>query len=274
MKIEVRIKKEVRSRGGRFLLDSSFASDGDFVAIFGPSGSGKTLTLRALSGLMSPDEGKLVVGDRVLFDSAKGINTPARTRNIGYVFQDYALFPHLSVRDNVEFGLKRKWGWRISAEQKDWTEELLCAFGIEHLAGSYPAQISGGQRQRVALARALVTRPALLLLDEPFAALDTVLRARMREELLATRERFGIAMVMITHDPEDVRVLARTVVMYEEGRVASVGDSRDFQEGFKRFGRPVASGCEARAKGTPPLPPSKGDSVLGAFTGRISPLRN
>jgi molybdate transport system ATP-binding protein len=227
LKIRVCIRKIVRSSGASFLLDASFSSESDFIVIYGPSGSGKTLTFRAIAGLLRPDEGSISVGNRVLFDSQQAIDLPARNRGIGFVFQDYALFPHLSVRSNIEFGLKNLRKWQINKAEREYSTELMESFGLAHLARSYPRELSGGQRQRVALARALIRRPDLLLLDEPFASLDTVLRSRLRNELLAAQQRFDIPIMMITHDPEDARRLARTVVIYEGGKVTRLIGAAD-----------------------------------------------
>ena len=213
------IKKRLWSGRRVFRLEVAFASDKDFVVLFGPSGAGKSLTLQAIAGLITPDEGRIVVGERIIFDSSRKIRVPARHRNVGYVFQDYALFPHLTVAHNVSFGLKRGWPWYLPLGERLRLEEVLEIFELTPLKDCLPRDLSGGQRQRVALARALIRRPSLLLLDEPFSSLDALLRAKMRQELLRIKERFAIPVILITHDPEDVAALAETVVVYENGRV-------------------------------------------------------
>jgi molybdate transport system ATP-binding protein len=224
MRIEVDIGKTLHSNGRDFRLDVKFSCTDDLCVIFGPSGAGKSLTLRAIAGLEKPDYGRIVVGDKVLFDSMAGINLRASDRAVGYLFQDYALFPHLNVEENVGFGVKRWWEHRLPAEAAHRVAELLDLFELRGFNKAYPAQLSGGQRQRVALARALIRHPDLLLLDEPFAALDPLLRGRMRAELLAKRSMFKVPMLAITHDPEDASVLAETVVIVNQGRVEKVVD--------------------------------------------------
>jgi molybdate transport system ATP-binding protein len=227
MNLQVDIQKRLWSGRRVFSLDVSFATDRDVVVLFGPSGVGKSLTLQAIAGLITPDTGRIVAGGRVLYDSRERIRVPARGRDVGYVFQDYALFPHLTVARNVAFGLKRGWPWYLPRGDRLRLEEVLDIFELTDIQHSLPRDLSGGQRQRVALARALIRRPGLLLLDEPFSALDAPLRARMRQELLKVRGRFNVPVILITHDPEDVAALAETVVLYEAGRIRQVRDLAD-----------------------------------------------
>jgi molybdate transport system ATP-binding protein len=222
MEIVVNISKNLVSGGRRFFLNASFTTCEDIIVLFGPSGSGKTLTLHAIAGLMKPDSGEISVDGQVFFDSKEKINLPARKRDIGYVFQDYALFPHLNVRENVGFGLKKLWQWRLSREDQVQVNSILEIFEIRQVADVRPHELSGGQRQRVALARALVKKPSLLLLDEPFSALDAYLRVKMRSELKEIQKRFRIPIIVITHDPDDVSALAKTIVVYNDGRIQSI----------------------------------------------------
>lgn len=222
MNIHVDIEKKLTGSGRNFNLGVSFASDREAVVIFGPSGSGKTVTLHSIAGLVTPDRGRIVVEGRVLFDSDRGVNLPARERGVGYVFQDYALFPDLSVRKNVAFGLETRWPLSLSSSSQAMVEGLLDAMDLRELADELPRDLSGGQRQRVALARALARQPRLLLLDEPFSALDPLSKLRMRSEFVSLRERLSIPFIVITHDPEDVEALAETLVHFDAGRVGSV----------------------------------------------------
>jgi len=221
MQLQINIQKTLGDGRRRFQLDSKFQSAEKFVVLFGASGSGKSLTLRAIAGLEQPDSGRIVAGGRVLFDAVAGINIPARERQIGYMFQDYALFPHLSVEKNLAFGLSGILR-RMAAPQQQLVDEFLEIFQLTGLRRAMPRDLSGGQRQRVALARALITRPRLLLLDEPFSALDPLLRLKLRRGLKEIQEHFDIPVVLISHDPEDIDMFAETLVCYEAGQIRTV----------------------------------------------------
>lgn len=219
MALTVAIRKRLETAGRRFVLDVAFETQAQRVVLFGPSGSGKTLTLQAVAGLLRPDEGAIRLGACTLFDSATGIDLKPQLRHIAYLFQDYALFPHLNARQNIAFGLHRGWLNPARRDAHPDVEYWLDALDLRGVAGSHPVHLSGGQKQRVALARALVSKPQLLLLDEPFSALDHALRERMRSELLALQTRLDIPMLLITHDPEDVAAFGDEVVRLVDGRV-------------------------------------------------------
>jgi molybdate transport system ATP-binding protein len=230
--IDVDLQLSVSDGQRRFDLRVAFSTDAPFAALYGPSGSGKTLTLQAIAGLLHPAKGHIRIDGRTLYDSAAGIHMPPSQRRIGYLFQDYALFPHLSVRKNIEFGLT---SWRRGLPEKDraQVQALLESFGLAAMADSRPATLSGGQRQRVALARALACQPQILLLDEPFASLNPMLRQSLRAELAEVRRQWGIPALMITHDVEDVLALADVAFVYEQGQVAKevnlrTAESREF----------------------------------------------
>ncbi|WP_077037071.1 ATP-binding cassette domain-containing protein [Pelomonas sp. KK5] len=219
MSFEVRFRKTLPGSG--FALDIAFATTARRTVIYGPSGAGKSLTLQALAGLQRPDEGRIACDGEALFDAAAGIDLPARRRRFGYLFQDYALFPRLTVRQNIAFGLRR--GWLNPPRRVDdpAVQRWLQAFELEGVAGQLPGELSGGQRQRTALARALVSEPRALLLDEPFSALDAALRARLRDELQQLLDRIDIPMLMITHDAEDLERFGQQRLLLEAGRIVA-----------------------------------------------------
>ena len=205
----------------RFDLEVRFASDAERLVLHGASGAGKTQTLKMIAGIARPDRGRVVVADRALYDSASRISLSAQERRLGYVFQDYALFPHLTVRQNIAFGLRRGWLNPARSFADAAVERWIATFHLAAVAGHYPHQLSGGQRQRTALARALVNGPDALLLDEPFAALDKALARRLRGELKELQEHLRVPMLLITHDDDDLRDLAHGVVELQGGRVVA-----------------------------------------------------
>ncbi|MDP9650621.1 MULTISPECIES: sulfate/molybdate ABC transporter ATP-binding protein [Paraburkholderia] len=219
MPLEVDIHKTFVSAERRFTLDVAFTATTQRVVLFGPSGAGKSLTLQAIAGLLRPDEGKITLHSNALFDSKLNVDLKPQARKVAYLFQDYALFPHLNVRQNIGFGLQRGWFNPRARSSHAQIDYWLDALELRGVAGNYPAQLSGGQKQRVALARALVAQPQLLLLDEPFSALDSTLRQRMRLELSDLQTRLDIPMVLITHDPDDVAAFGDQVVQISDGRV-------------------------------------------------------
>ena len=213
---------ELGVRRPAFMLDLTLAAGpGEVVVLLGPNGAGKSTALRTLAGLLPLDAGRIEVGGAVLADSASGVHLPPHARPVGVVFQDYLLFPHLSVLDNVAFGLQAKGVRRSEARRRAST--WLDRIGIAELAGARPRSISGGQAQRVALARTLATEPALLLLDEPLAALDARTRLQVRTELRRHLSGFAGATVLVTHDPVDAAVLGDRLVVVEDGRVVQSG---------------------------------------------------
>lgn len=211
---------------GDFSLDLSLdAADGDTIGLLGPNGSGKSTTLRCLAGLDAPQTGRIDIAGVTVVDTTRGIDLPPEQRSVGFVFQDYLLFPHMSVLDNVAFGLRARGEARRSAERR--AREWLDRLEIGDLASRKPGRLSGGQAQRVALARALVIEPDLLLLDEPLAALDAGTRASVRSLLRRHLADFHGAVVMVTHDPMDAMVLADRVVVLEDGHAVQAGTPGD-----------------------------------------------
>ena len=200
---------------GNFTLTVDERLSGRITALFGPSGAGKTTVLDAIAGLRTPTSGSIVVGDRTLFSSGNGTNTPTHDRHIGYVPQDVALFPHMNVRRNVLYGRRPRQRLELPA--------VAGMLEISHLLDRRVDELSGGERQRIALARALMSSPELLLLDEPLAAVDLELRRRILPYLERVRDDLGIPIIYVTHDAEDVRRFADAVVVLAAGRVSRNG---------------------------------------------------
>ena len=197
-----------------FTIDIDISFEGGILVIQGESGAGKTTLLDCIAGLKSPDMGSISIGDRILYSSEKSINLPVKDRNIGYLFQSYALFPHMSVMDNVLYGLKSR-----KIKDFSYAEKVLDSFGIHHIKDKLPSNISGGEKQRTALARAIATRPALLLLDEPFSALDRDTKASVYEEFVSFKENFHMDTILITHDEKEAKLLGDRIIHLKDGKV-------------------------------------------------------
>jgi molybdate transport system ATP-binding protein len=218
--IEFTLGKHLDSASGPLQLDVEARIESkSFVTLFGPSGAGKTTILRMLAGLLQPEHGRIVVDGVTWFDVARRINLPPQQRAIGFVFQDYALFPNLTVRENIAYAVPR--------EEKEWVDELLDLTGLHQLRDRMPSTLSGGQRQRVALARAVARKPRLLLLDEPLSALDMSLRNQLQDELAALHRRFGLTTLMVSHELGEVFKLSEKVLRLEGGRIVESGTPRE-----------------------------------------------
>jgi molybdate transport system permease protein len=219
MSLEVAIEKKVLG----FRLAVEFTADSAPLGLLGPSGSGKTMTLRAIAGLETPDRGRIVLHGRVLFDSERGIDVPPRARRMGLLFQNYALFPHLTVAENIAFGLRRI----PDAERDRRVREQLAAAHLEGFAERYPRTLSGGEQQRVALARALAIEPVALLLDEPFSALDTHLRSALERQLRETLASYGGSTLFVSHNLEEAYRVCEKLVVLANGIVAAEGPKEE-----------------------------------------------
>lgn len=208
--ITVDIKKKLLGVNGSFeLAVNTTIGEGSFVSLNGKSGSGKTTLLRILAGLDIPDSGRITVGGSVWFDSEQKINLAPQKRKIGFVFQDYSLFPNMSVRENIAF----------SAADADFVEELLELTELRELEKRHPASLSGGQQQRVALARAVARKPDILLLDEPLSALDKETRGKLQDEILRLHAKFGITTLLVSHDVSEMFKLSKRMIVLEGGRI-------------------------------------------------------
>jgi len=218
--LQMRLRKSFRPRGAPdFLLDVECEAGPGITAIFGPSGSGKSTWLECIAGLQQPDAGRITLNGQVLSDVTAGVHIPPASRNLGYVFQNAALFPHMTIRQNVEYGLASL----PQRERAAASREMLERFHVAHLTEKRPAAISGGERQRVALARALVRRPDCLLLDEPFSALDHDTKARIMDDLLAWNLERRIPVLLVTHSLEEVFSVAGRAIVLEAGKVTADG---------------------------------------------------
>lgn len=220
--LEVNIDKRLKG----FHLRVAFQVGDEMAAFFGPSGAGKTLTLNCIAGLMRPDQGTIVINGQRVFDTATRLDAPPQRRRVGYVFQNYTLLPHLSVEENIAYGLHRL----PSEGRHRQVGEMVRMMGLEGLEKERPAQLSGGQQQRVALARALATEPSLLLLDEPFSALDSGLRRRLQEDLVQLLRPLGITTILVTHNLREAYMLSDKIVVFDAGQVLQMGTSEEVVE--------------------------------------------
>lgn len=214
---------KLQKKAGLFDLDVAWEIGDELAVLFGYSGAGKSMTLQMIAGLMKPDSGTVCCGDSVLFDSSKKINLPPQKRSFGYVFQNLALFPHMTVYENIRYGAS---GINQDESRKR-IDEIIAAFRLEDVVHSFPSKLSGGQQQRVAFGRALIRKPDVLLLDEPFSALDNPLRIEMRQFLKDVRNTFNIPVILVTHDIFEAYTMADTMIVYSNGRVAQAGPTAE-----------------------------------------------
>ncbi len=207
------LKVDIRKQLPAFTLEVQFTVQRNVLVLFGPSGSGKTTVLRSIAGLLRPDGGSIVHGGRVLYAAEDGIFVPPRERNVGYMFQEFALFPHMNVRKNIWYGVKKH-----NQDAARMYGRLMELLKIGPLADRFVGQLSGGEKQRVALARALMAEPAILLLDEPLSSLDVATRLELRAELKSMQQLWDIPFVLVTHDPDEAKALGHNIVFLDKGR--------------------------------------------------------
>ena len=220
--LEVNFEKKLKN----FPLHIQFQAEGGCIGILGASGCGKSMTFKAIAGIETPDSGKICLGKRELFHRGHKVNLPPRKRSVGYLFQSYALFPNMTVFQNIEAGIQGK-----KAAKRERAMEMMEKFHLSELASGYPARLSGGQQQRVALARILAYEPEALLLDEPFSAMDTHLRERLRLELASVLSEYQGASVMVTHDRDEAYQLCDTLLLLSRGQVIAAGKTKElFQD--------------------------------------------
>ncbi len=217
MSIAVNIKKNL----GSFRLDVAFSQESGVLALLGGSGCGKSMTLRCIAGIETPDSGKIVLNGVTVYDSERKINLPPQQRQVGLLFQNYALFPNMTVEENILCGLREK---RDKSEKTALLAEYIRKFHLEGLEKHTPAQLSGGQKQRCALARMLIGRPGILMLDEPFSALDSYLRWELERELLSTLREYDGTVLFVSHDRDEVYRISDRIAVYQNGTIDVIGD--------------------------------------------------
>jgi len=219
--MKLKVHKRLHSAGGEMDLSINFnIREGQFITLFGESGAGKTSVLRMIAGLMQPDEGLINVHDQIWYDSEKKINLSPQKRNIGVVFQDYALFPNMTVRENLQFALQKGQNHKV-------INELIEIVELGSLESRSPLTLSGGQKQRVAIARAIVQRPKILLLDEPLSALDAKIRIKLQDYLLDLHRSFGLTTILISHDVSEIFKLSDDVIKMKQGSIIKQGSPTD-----------------------------------------------
>ena len=218
-----------------FSIDVELALDEELLVLFGPSGAGKTMILKMVSGIVKPDSGRVAAGGETLFDSIRGVDIPMRQRKVGYLFQDYALFPHMTVAGNIAYGIEG----RGKDFMKKKVAELVSLMRLTGLEDRYPDELSGGQKQRTALARTLAAEPRVLLLDEPFSALDYQVREKLRADLLNIHRMYPITTVLVTHDLEEAFMLGKRVAVINNGLIEQLGSQEDvfYRPGTKNVAR-------------------------------------
>lgn len=219
-----RLDVSVRVKVGTFALDVAFEVGPGVTVLFGPSGSGKSTTLASIAGLLTPDEGRIALGDEVWFDSKSGVEEPVHRRGVSLVFQSLALFPHLTALGNVEYGIDRA---RPRTERRRRARDMLGRMKVAHVEARRPATFSGGEAQRVALARAFARNPKVVLLDEAFSAMDRELRYELGADVRALVTELGIPTVVVTHHRREARAIADNAVLINDGRVEGAGPARE-----------------------------------------------
>ncbi len=241
MALEVDIEK----RAGSFHLRAAFSCEREFLGILGASGCGKSMTLKCIAGIEKPDRGRIVLDGRVLFDAEKKINLSPQQRRVGYLFQNYALFPGMTVRQNILCGLHTEKD-RLKRERR--TDDMLGLLQIRNLASLRPGALSGGQAQRAALGRILVNEPELLMLDEPFSALDSHLRLKLQMELKNLLSEYGKGIIMVTHDRDEAFRMCDRLAVMDQGQILTVKDTRELFADPGTRTAAVITGCKNIAK--------------------------
>lgn len=239
MSLVVDLKKKLKG----FNLNVAFETQGEYLGILGASGSGKSMTLKCIAGVETPDEGRIVLNGKVLFDSEKKINLKPQERNIGFLFQDYALFPHMTVEENIGLGLTCS-----ESEKKQKVHGIIKSFHLGGLEKKYPTQLSGGQQQRTALARCVVYKPDILLLDEPFSALDSHLKEQLQNEMIELLKLYDGEVLMVTHSRDEAYNFCRNLVIIDKGKSVLMGNTKDIYNQPRLYTAAKLTGCKNISK--------------------------
>lgn len=235
MSLSIDISKKFKG----FALEVKFNSFNERMGLLGASGCGKSMTLKCIAGIEKPDKGQIVLNDRILFDSEKRINLTPRERKVGYLFQNYALFPTMTVEDNISCGLKGG-----KTQKKERINQMIELLHLKDLERRYPAQLSGGQQQRVALARIFAYEPDVLMLDEPFSALDTYLKESLQQDLLETLDKYKGDILLVSHNRDEVYNLCHKIAIMENGSISLTGDTKEIFLNPKKLVAARLTGCK------------------------------
>ena len=233
MSLSVNIKKKIEG----VTLDVAFEAENEFFAVLGESGCGKSLTLRCIAGIERPDTGKIVLNGKVLFDSEKHINLPPQKRKIGYLFQDYALFPNMTVEENIGIGIEKK-------RRKEEVARFVKMFFLEGFEKKYPYMLSGGQKQRVAIARILILNPEMILLDEPFSAVDSYLKWKLEQQIMELAKLYNSTILFVSHNRDEVYRLCDKMAVIHNGKVEVTGEKKEIFKNPRTVSAAILTGCK------------------------------
>lgn len=237
MSIYVDIEKNL----GAFHLSATFEANNETLALLGASGCGKSMILKCIAGIERPDKGKIILDDVTLFDSEKNINLPPQERYVGLMFQNYALFPNMTVLQNINAAAKRE---KDQAKRQNAIQQVISSFELDELSSRYPHQLSGGQMQRVALARIIVSNPQIMLLDEPFSALDSHLRFQLEKNVRDVIRSFGKSVILVSHDRDEVYRMADKIAVMNNGQIEAYGDKKDVFDKPRTRTSAILTGCK------------------------------
>ncbi|WP_024831510.1 sulfate/molybdate ABC transporter ATP-binding protein [Ruminiclostridium josui] len=230
---------DIKKRLGKFNLNVQFTSQQGILSLLGSSGSGKSMTLKCIAGIETPDEGRIVLDDRVLFDSEEKINLPPQKRRVGYLFQNYALFPNMTVEENIGAGVKLP-----KKEKEKYIQDKIKMFFLEGMEKKRPSQLSGGQQQRVALARILASEPDIIMLDEPFSALDSFLKWQLEQEIMGILSKFNGNVLLVSHNRNEVYRFSTDIAVISEGKIETVNKKEDLFKNPKTVAAALMTGCK------------------------------